>query len=472
MSEGETSPIIDITPVATPEPATAEPDTNPVIDTSDTPPTDDSETSGPTSDDPTSDDEEDNTEDPSIKEKAELKRNLDEKVAQVGDTIENSTTNDFVEKLAGTDPAQREQFARDNRGKQALRTRHLVKTLSKLEDGKIHQISTDPTGVSSRYRTTDGKGITGIIRFDSTSDTVTCRVANAGSSSEISMSRAELLDLMYQTDKALILESYPPEDRPLMEKYYAGLSGKEKTDEHYKDLPEMIVQVAERHWIPTTNMLVHAGERYFAAKVPPAGATPEVVAQITAENVQNAQRLAELKSKLGENNLATAEQLRSTMELVGLTPAALSRTLESVRSYIPQIETRLKLEKDEAKRDELKTQLDSLRATADIYAEAQKMLDPADTDGAYIQKFMESQRAGGVSSEFSKSIIQHIQNGEIDAVVKMVSPETSISKTTEEKKKLREVRERNEKILKGVGIAAALAALLLALGISQGAKQQ
>lgn len=467
--EGETAPIT-IEPTATPATATEAPpssipdasgDTNAASATSE------SASAGTTSDEDKKPDDEDST-----SKESERKAILDQEVAQVGDTLENSMANAFGEQLTAAGADEREQLMSKNPGLQLLRTRQGAKSATQIPPGQIHLLTGDQTGVRARYKTQDGDSIIGIIhantRDTATPDThmLTLRVINDGNPEDVRMTRAELLDLMYQTDKTLILESYPPEDRPLMEKYYAGLSGKEKEDDHYQDLPELITQVAEAHGITTTDTLRRAGETYFKAQEIPAGATPEEIAQINEENKQKAALLEALKQKLAGKNLATTEDKKNVMSLIGLDRNGITATLERARTGISTLRQMIDQASTPEAKKQLQARLDTAQATVKIYEEVQSKI----TDTT-VEDFEASQQAGGGSVDLRKQINQAIEENDIVALVLMTSPEASVTATAAEITKAREAREKYNRNLKTIGVVAALAALLLALGISQGAKQ-
>lgn len=454
-SEGTPAPIVDV-------PETVPADTVPLPDAIEPSPT--------PSEPATSDDDKDATSEDSDKKEIDRKKTIDQEVVQLGETIENTTTQEFIKQLSSIPPADRLQFVRDNLGLQFLRNRDLVKKLVQVTPGKMHQLSTDATGATARYRTTDGKGILGIKHIDTATQITTLRIAVPGGVQDIPMPRAELLQIMLQADRNDILASLPAQDRAFMEKYFASQLSEAKADDYYEGLPEVITAVAEAHDIPTTRRLFKALEsRYASAPIPP-DASPEDTARITADNAQKTEFIAEIQTKLEGNNLANADQLKMTMDLLGITPKNLTAVLENTRIESTRLRKAIESEKDADKKAEYKTQLDTIDATAQIYQEIQGIL-AADPDGKYAEKFLESQRAGNVPAELAKHIAESLDKGEIEALVHMVSPEASISATAEEKKKFREAREKQVKILKGMGITAALLALLVALGISQGTKQ-
>ncbi len=406
---------------------------------------------------------------PEVRKKKEVDRPLlDTELKQVGDTLENSGAAGFIDLLQGvkTEEQQRELIAK-NKGLQGLRARYKVKNLD-IKDGKEISLSDAKPGEKPRYSLEDGRGIRAIGGIDPATGELLCIVD--GADKPVPVDRAVLLDIMLQVDLDEIIESFPEEDQVTMKRYYEALNPKNKNDEHYEGLTELTAETAERNNLRTTDRILRAMKWHYRPELAREGASEDEIKAITAKNAEKEARLkvlqVELPAQFGDRILATPGEIQAALTEMGVDSKGVQKAIADARASIP---IKRELLKDprltSAQKDKLKEELDLAEATIEVYKVALENLNE-DT----VKDFFDKQDAGLIPADVAARVFESFERGEMEAIILMASPDASLSATAEQKAKMRLQKERLDKYLKGIGIVGGIAALLLVLGISQGAK--
>ncbi len=387
---------------------------------------------------------------------------LEEELTIEGAMLLNLRTNAVVTEVESAKTVEEKNRIIADPKKKALWDRHIIST-------RTTPIDLDPrSDPEARYVHTDAdgneKGLSGIIEIRG--DTFICSVHGSTTGETVQVERSAMLTLMLKRDTTEIGGNFSGNEQQIVTKYIQLIGKSELPPDFHEGLPTLITEVAETHSITTTDTLIRAGETYYKAQEIPTGATPEEIAQITAENQQKADLLDDLEQKLDGKNLATTEDKKNVMSLIGLDKKGITATLEQARAGISTLRKMIDQASTPEAKKQLQARLDTAQATAKIYEEVQSKITDTTVDD-----FEASQQAGGGSADLRKQINQAIEENDIVALVLMASPEASVTATAAEITKAREAREKYNKNLKTIGVVAALTALLLALGISQGAKQ-
>lgn len=385
---------------------------------------------------------------------------LAKEVDQLTLTVLATEGSAIVDRVAGKKPEELRQFFIDNPGSLALRD---VYFLSKLEDEDL-----GPNGLPLN------SGDAGIVVGDytvqkiwkSADGVLSCQVE--GSDEPVDIQQDDLIAAHILKNEAQILSSLPTEQARTIAKKYIDLH--ENTpdtlpDDFYDGLPKLVTELAKENGIWTTDDILDATRIHFEQMEIPDGAPAEEIARIEAYNKGAAEQIEIAKEVLKGANLATDEQIEQLMELKGMDEATLAKTLAQAREAVPVIQKAIREAQTDDQRNKLKADLDETQATVQVYAEIQSKMNKNTT-----KDYVKRQRKGAVSADLGKRHIQAVKDGDMAALVLMISPESSIKATTAEKALARTAHEKYMKNVKTMGMIAALAALLLALGISQGAK--
>ncbi len=394
-------------------------------------------------------------------EKSDREKQLRTGMSRASNATLNRKTRETVDHLATLDVAGKKEYLEKNPHAKILSEIDYLRNLSAerlLKEGPVALDKSDPPYVFN------GKTLGSITAVDGSN--FTCTIS--GSTETIPLTRDQLVAIAIGTNITDVIANFPDgsPQRKLIQTYFdTSAPGTELTKEQIDNLPDLITEVASANGQFTTGDLVKTLETHIVPIEIPADASAEDQARLTEQNAQRALQLETARTELQKIILPTGEDIRHTFDTVGLTSENAHKQVAAIRERIPELKKEIDAAQSGEIRDKLKAQLDTIEAQSQVYNEMLKLFN----DGS-IDAFVESQEEGNVPPDLGKKIVGHAIKNEIDALAYIVSPETSVKATAEQKTKARLDREKNDKILKGVGIAAALAALLLALGISQGTK--
>lgn len=386
---------------------------------------------------------------------------LEEELTIEGAMLLNLRTNAVVTEVESAKTVEEKNRIIADPKKKALWDRHIIST-------RTTPIDLDPrSDPEARYVHTDAdgneKGLSGIIEVKG--DTFICSVHGSTTGETVTVERSAMLTLMLKRDAGEIGGNFSGSEQQIIAKYIQLTGKSELPPDFHEGLPSLITEVAEANGLKTTGTIIRAAEDHFKELVPAAGASPEDIQRINEANEQSRLLLEQMKTHLKDRNLADANDIDQILSLRGMDKNGLAQKLAQDRESVPLLQKAIDQAQTDVDKAALKTRLDTVQATIQIYEDIQRKITETST-----QEYLDKQQAGNIPPELGKRIAQAIEKGELAAVVLMVSPEADINATTEQKTKAREAREKFDKNIKTVGMIAALAALLLALGISQGAK--
>lgn len=395
-------------------------------------------------------------------ENKDLETRLREEVTIVASTVLNRKTQETVDHLATLDLEGKKAFLTDNPHAAILVEVDFLRKLSaeRVASGSIALDNTDP-----KY-TFEGQTLGSITAI--TGDEFTCSISGSIETTTITRDQLIAVAISANVDNVLANFTSNSAEHKLISTYFqTSAPESEMTSQQVAELPGLITEVAKAQHIPTTETIIKSAEDYYKEHIPPEGASPEEIQRINEENERSRQLLDQIRTQYQDQNLAPAEDLDQILGMRGLTKEGLGKKIDTLRMNAAELTRRITGAKTNEDKDRLKKQLDTQQATIQVYEDIHKNITKTNTRD-YLAKL----HAGHIPTELGAKIINAIETGDMSALVLMVSPEADINATAEQKTKAREARETFDRNVKTIGIIAALAALLIALGISQSAKQQ